>query len=180
MHSLKFLKGQPTTSYIIISKPVRGQCLRQQIILDGLQTFKRAEKTYFDTCFTVLSEPTLYTFSLNIRIIEVLLPPKVANIFIEISVCIKEWIKWSYGDLDCIGLYVKMAICCPQGHWSLCVFEENVFAQPVWRKGEIWEWARLHHHLEEIWEYQIIKMANASNQLLISTLDIWWHYLCLS
>ena len=164
----------------IISKPVKGQCLRQQIIRDGLQTFKRAEKTYFDTCFTVLSEPTLYTFSLNIRIIEVNLPPKVANIFIEISVCIKEWIKWSYGDLDCIGLYVKMAICCPQGHWSLCVFEENVFAQPVWRKGEIWEWARLHHHLEEIWEYQIIKMANASNQLLISTLDIWWHYLCLS
>ena len=31
------------------------------------------------------------------------------------------------------------------------------------------------------WECQIIKMANnASNQLLISTLDMWWHYLCLS
>ena len=174
------IQTKKVAPYIIISKPVKGQCLRQQIIRDGLQTFKRAEKTYFDTCFTVLSEPTLYTFSLNIRIIEVNLPPKVANIFIEMIVCIKEWIKWSYGDLDCIGLYVKMAICCPQGHWSLCVFEENVFAQPVWRKGEIWEWARLHHHLEEIWEYQIIKMANASNQLLISTFDIWWHYLCLS
>ena len=84
------IQNKKVAPYIIISKPFKGQCLRQQIIRDGLQTFKRAEKTYFDTCFTVLSEPTLYTFSLNIRIIEVLLPPKVANILIEISVCIKE------------------------------------------------------------------------------------------